>query len=131
MDMAAPACGRPRSRSISGSLIGVGGAFFRTWIGDGGTRGADAACVVLLGAALLAVPISVGLQGLDALDLPLAGLRQKAVWEAGLATSYGRTAIAAAFALFAGVFAFAAKSVRRRDARCRWRACSASGSRLR
>jgi copper transport protein len=95
-----------------GLLIGVGGAFFRTWIGDRGTRGADAACLVVLGAALLAVPISVGLQGLDALDLPLAGLRQKAVWEVGLGTAYGRTAIAAAFALFAGVFAFAAKSVR-------------------
>jgi copper transport protein len=96
-----------------GLLIGIGGAFFRTWVDDGaGTRGADAPCLVLLGAALLAVPISVGLQGLDALDLPLAALRQKAVWEVGLATAYGRTAIAAAFALFAGVFAFAAKSVR-------------------
>ena len=33
---------------------------------------------VLLG--LVAVPLSVGLQGLDALDLPLAGLTQGAVW---------------------------------------------------
>jgi copper transport protein len=96
----------------AGLLIGVGGAFFRTWIGAGGTRGADAACLVLLGAALLAAPVSVGLQGLDALELPLAALRQKAVWETGLATSYGLTAIVAAFALFAGVFAIAAKSMR-------------------
>jgi copper transport protein len=95
-----------------GLLVGVGGVFFRAWIGDAGSRGADAACLTLIGAALLAVPVSVGLQGLDALDLPLAALRQKAVWEAGLATSYRLTAIAAAFALFAGVFAFAAKSAR-------------------
>ena len=56
--------------------------------------------------------MSVGLQGLDALDLPLSGLAQKAAWETGLETSYGLTAIAAAFALFAGLFSFAAKSPR-------------------
>jgi copper transport protein len=95
-----------------GLLVGVGGAFFRAWIGERGGRGADAACLVLLGVALLAVPISVGLQGLDALDLPLAALPQKAVWETGLATSYGLTAIAAGFTLFAGIFTFAAKSQR-------------------
>jgi copper transport protein len=95
----------------AGLLIGVGGAFFRAWIGAGGTRGAGAACLTLIAAALLAVPASVGLQGLDALDLPLATLRQRVVWETGLATSYGLTAIAAALALFAGIFALAAKSL--------------------
>ena len=53
---------------------------------------------------LVAVPLSVGLQGLDALELPLSGLQQKAAWETGLKTAYGLTAIAAAFALIAGLF---------------------------
>ena len=55
-------------------------------------------------AGLVATPVSVGLQGLDALDLPLSGLAQRLAWETGLETSYGLTAIAAAFALFAGLF---------------------------
>ena|SRR5215475_9182471 len=95
-----------------GLLFGIGGAFFGAWIGDGGTRRADGTCLTLSVAALLAVPLSVGLQGLDALDLPVGALRQRAVWEAGVATSYGLTAITSALALFAGVFALAAKSVR-------------------
>jgi len=33
--------------------------------------------------------ISVGLQGLDVLGLPLSDLRETHVWMAGLATSYG------------------------------------------
>jgi copper transport protein len=56
--------------------------------------------------------VSVALQGVDALDLPLAGLTRKLSWETGLETSYGLTAIAAAFALFAGLFACLAESSR-------------------
>src|SRR5262249_33928618 len=61
-------------------------------------------------AGLVAVALSVGLQGLDALDLPLSGLRHKLAWEAGLATSYGATAVAAALALLLALFGCAAKS---------------------
>jgi copper transport protein len=56
------------------------------------------------------VVLSVGLQGLDALDLPLSGLQRKLAWEAGLATSYGATAVAAALALLVAVFGCVAKS---------------------
>ncbi len=94
-----------------GLFVGVGGAFFRAWIADAPSQAARPLIAALL-AGLVAVPLSVGLQGLDALDLPLAGLREKVAWEAGLATSYGRTAIVAAFALFAGLFTFAAQSTR-------------------
>ena len=59
--------------------------------------------ITVLIAGLVATPVSVGLQGLDALDLPLSGLAQEVAWRAGLGTAYGLTAIAAAFALFAGV----------------------------
>ncbi len=54
--------------------------------------------------------LSVGLQGLDALDLPLSGLQHKLAWEAGLATSYGATAVTAALALLVAVFGCVAKS---------------------
>ena len=89
-------------------FVGAGGAFFATWIADGATR--RAWIVFVLAAGLVAVALSLGLQGLDALDLPLSGLRHKLAWEAGLATSYGATAVAAALALLMALFGCAAKS---------------------
>ena len=95
-----------------GLFIGVGGAFFRAWIADPYSCGAGPWIVPVLAAGLVAAPVSVGLQGLDAVDLPFSGLAQKAAWEAGLETAYGLTAIATAFALFAGLFSVAVKSPR-------------------
>ena len=113
-----------------GLFVGVGGAFFRAWIADlafaRGTRRRSWRCSP---SDWSRSPVSVGLQGLDALELPLSGLQQKAAWEAGLETAYGLTAIAAAVALFAGLFAVAAKSARVGPRPCRWPACSAPGSR--
>ena len=83
-------------------FLGVGGAFFMAWMTAGARRGAGfvTSCLLL---GLVAVPVSVGLQGLDALDLPLAGLGAPAVWRAGLATSYGITAAVALPALLLGL----------------------------
>ncbi|MBV8419236.1 MAG: CopD family protein [Hyphomicrobiales bacterium] len=89
-------------------FVGAGGAFFAAWIADGAAR--RAWIVIVLAAGLVAVALSVGLQGLDALELPLSGLQHKLAWEAGLATSYGATAVAAALALLAAVFGSVAKS---------------------
>ena len=89
-------------------FVGAGGAFFAAWIADGAARRAWIAFV--LAAGLVAVALSVGLQGLDALDLPLSGLQHKLPWEAGLATSYGATAVTAALALLVAVFGCVAKS---------------------
>src|SRR6516225_4712905 len=89
-------------------FVGAGGAFFAAWIADGAAR--RAWIVFVLAAGLVAVALSLGLQGLDALDLPLSGLRHKLAWEAGLATSYGATAVVAALALLLAVFGCAAKS---------------------
>src|SRR5438445_98709 len=89
-------------------FVGAGGAFFAAWIADGAAR--RAWIVFVLAAGLVAVALSVGLQGLDALDLPLSGLQHKLAWEAGLATSYGATAVAAALALLVAVFGCVAKS---------------------
>jgi copper transport protein len=93
-----------------GLFLGIGGAFFRAWLVDARPPAVPWIVALLIG-GLIAVPISVGLQGLDALDLPLAGLKQRIAWQTGLETSYGRTAIVAATALFAGLLAMAARSV--------------------
>jgi copper transport protein len=95
-----------------GLFVGVGGAFFRAWIAEGAVCAAAPWIAAILAAGLIAAPVSLALQGLDALDLPLSGLGHRAVWQAGLETSYGLTAVAAAFALFAGLFALAATSPR-------------------
>ena len=95
-----------------GLFVGVGGAFFWAWLAERSAGAAAPWTVGMLAAALIAVPISVGLQGLDALELPLSGLRQKTAWQAGLATAYGFTAITALFALFAGLFTLSATSPR-------------------
>jgi copper transport protein len=72
----------------------------------------DRVLIALIVAGFVATPLSVGLQGLDALELRLSALAQRPAWETGLATSYGMTAIVAMFALFAGLFALDAASRR-------------------
>jgi copper transport protein len=97
-----------------GLFVGIGGAFFRAWIADArsaATRSAAARPVlVALLAGLLAAPVSIVLQGLDALALPLSAASQTSVWAAGLDTSYGRTAIASALALIAAMSSAAINS---------------------
>jgi copper transport protein len=95
-----------------GLFVGVGGAFFLAWVEKADRRPGEPVMVALLACGLLAVPLSVGLQGLDALDLPPSALRQQIVWIEGLQTAYGATAIAAAFALLAGLLALAPGSRR-------------------
>jgi copper transport protein len=86
-------------------FVGVGGAFFRAWISDGSPRWLSNTLIGLIFAGLLVTPLSVGLLGLDALNLPLQMLAQARVWGVGIATSYGLTAITIVIALFAGLFA--------------------------
>src|SRR4029077_15924024 len=94
-------------------FAGIGGAFFCAWIaGPVSRRRSQPWLLMLLAAGLVAAPASVALQGVDALELPLSGLAQKVSWQTGLETSYGPTAITAAFALFAGFFACVAESAR-------------------
>ena len=94
-------------------FVGIGGAFFCAWIADPvSRRRSQPWLLMLLSAGLVAAPASVALQGVDALELPLSGLARKVSWQTGLETSYGPTAITAAFALFAGFFACVAESAR-------------------
>ncbi|TIX97211.1 MAG: copper resistance protein CopC, partial [Mesorhizobium sp.] len=52
---------------------------------------------------LVAAPLSLGFQGLDALGAPLVRLAQPGVWQAGLGTSFGRTVLVALVALGLGL----------------------------
>src|SRR3954468_24288938 len=70
-----------------GLFVGVGGAFFAAWIGQGpsgSTVGRGALAVGLVSAVA-----SLGLQGLDLLNLPLGGIVTSAPWTSALATSLG------------------------------------------
>jgi copper transport protein len=87
----------------AGLCCGIGGAFYAAWIAAG-----PLALIArrLIAAALLcgmaAAVVSLGLQGLDVLNLPLSELGQPLAWLTGLATSYGWTAAIALIALVAG-----------------------------
>lgn len=87
-----------------GLALGIGGAAFAAWVGPltpGARR--TTACSLLIG--LAALPVALAAQGLDALDRPLADAVQPEVWQAALASSFGRTAIIAAIALATGLAA--------------------------
>ncbi len=95
-----------------GMVLGIGGVFFRTWIDTAGGARATAVHAALLVGGLIAIPISVGLQGLDALDLPVSQLAQMEVWRAGWETAYGLTAVTVECALLASLLALAAAPTR-------------------
>ena len=84
-------------------LLGLGGAVFANWVAA--TRSLPERTEKLFGAlcaaGLVAAPVSVGLQGLDALELPLPALGRAEVWQAGFSTTYGTTALLAFLALAA------------------------------
>jgi copper transport protein len=91
-----------------GMILGVGGAFFQSWARPAGCAQVRTVCVALLVGGLIAAPLSVGLQGLDALDLPVSQLTLAEVWRAGWETAYGLTAFTAECAMLAGLLALAA-----------------------
>jgi copper transport protein len=88
-----------------GLFVGVGGASFIALIAQtrslpGGTERWIAGAMM---AGLTACVLSLSLQGLDGLALPLAQFWRPEVWMSGLATSYGWTALTAAAALLLGL----------------------------
>ncbi|PZA12096.1 copper resistance protein [Rhodopseudomonas palustris] len=80
-------------------LMAVGGAVFLGWIAAAPPRGARATSIVTALLGLAALVVSVGLQGLDVLDLPLARLGEAAVWRAGGSGSFGDAATLSGIAL--------------------------------
>ncbi|NIX75930.1 copper resistance protein CopC [Microvirga terricola] len=94
-----------------GLFIGVGGTFFAIWIAPNDTpRAAHSVIRTAIGVGVLAAIVSVGLQGLDALDAPLLALFSGPPWAVGVQTSFGLTAGAAVLALLC---AWGANKVRR------------------
>jgi copper transport protein len=88
-----------------GLFVGVGGASFIALIAHtrplpGRTERWIAGAMM---AGLMACVLSLSLQGLDGLALPLAQFWRPDVWMSGLATSYGWTALTAAAALLLGL----------------------------
>lgn len=87
-----------------GLFVGIGGVFFGRFVAEDmrpGRRTEQG----LMALALLSVPLALGLQGLDALDLPLSRLGQEMPWHAAIGTSYALTLAIAFAALAAGLVA--------------------------
>lgn len=74
-------------------FVGVGGAFFAAFVAPPETnRVLRPLPMAALFASALAVALSIGLQGLDRLDLPLGGLPGIAPWREGLRGGFAWTA---------------------------------------
>ncbi|WP_192253113.1 copper resistance CopC/CopD family protein [Mesorhizobium silamurunense] len=82
----------------AGLFLGVGGAFSLAWLAVHRRCGRRFVISALL-CGLVAAPVSLGLQGLDALGAPLAGLAAPAVWRTALETSFGWMVLVALIAL--------------------------------
>jgi len=107
-----------------GVFVGVGGAFFAAWVAGRSKLWGSArrGIVISTWIGVLATILSVGLQGLDTLAVPLLGLRQGAAWLQGLKTSFGLTAIPAILALSCGLLSLIVRN--------RWQAQALSGAAL-
>lgn len=103
-----------------GLMFGVGGAVYSAWVAKSPLAAVPQALISLtLAGGIIAAALSVGLQGADAMALPLSGIRQTANWLTGLQTSYGVTAMIA-------IVAFALASIPRREGSPqKWRATTA------
>ncbi|MDD2869215.1 CopD family protein [Neomegalonema sp.] len=95
-----------RALTYAGLFFGLGGAVFGALVPPLPARARQIAQDLGV-AGLIALPLSVSLQGLDALGRPLNDAIHPEVWRAGLATSSGSMALMAAAALALGLLALA------------------------
>lgn len=84
-----------------GLLVGVGGVFFGSWIGP--VRAGSNVIRTALIIGLFCAAASIGLQGLDVLELPLRDIEISAPWKAAIATSLGPSLLIAIGAMAAGL----------------------------
>jgi copper transport protein len=91
-----------------GLFVGIGGVFFTRWIAP--ARAGLSVVVAALIVGLLSAVASLGLQGLDVLNLTLGDLLTAGPWRAGFATSLGPSLLTAVVAMAAGVVALQAAS---------------------
>jgi copper transport protein len=85
-----------------GLFVGVGGAAFSGLVAALPRAALRVTQTAMLG-GLVAAPVSVGLQGLDALGASWPALIVGASWRAGYSTAYGTTAFLAIVALLLGL----------------------------
>ncbi|MBN8961957.1 MAG: CopD family protein [Rhizobiales bacterium] len=97
-----------------GLFVGAGGAFFTAWIGPHDTAAMRRIGVGVSVAGLVALVLSVGLQGLDALGLPLPALSNEDAWMIGARGSFGHAVGFAAAALLLALLSFCFLSPPRR-----------------
>jgi len=86
-----------------GLFVGIGGVFFAAWIGQGSSGGRIFIGALQIG--LVSAVVSLGLQGLDVLDLPLSAIATPAPWQAGFANSLGPALLIAVIAMALAWFA--------------------------
>lgn len=85
----------------AGLFLGIGGCFALAWLARG--RDGSHAVALFLMIGLATAPLSLGLQGLDALGAPLPRFADPAVWQAALSTSFAWTVLIAAATLGLGL----------------------------
>jgi copper transport protein len=92
-------------------FVGAGGAVFMNCIAAARVLPGHAEKIIVasLFAGLVLLPLSVGLQGLDALGVPLSWLARSGPWAAGFATAYGTTVLIAFAALLMALFGMMAR----------------------
>jgi copper transport protein len=86
-----------------GLFLGIGGAFFLSWIARERAAPRLVATALIIGIA--GAVASLGLQGLDVLGLPLTGVFAVAPWKIALGTSLGPSLLIAIAALVLGLVA--------------------------
>src|SRR5262249_3213972 len=87
-----------------GLCVGIGGTFYAAWVAiEPQSLRTRTLITTTLTCGFLAAVMSVGLQGVDALGLPLPEVKTRRVWASGLAASYGLSAVIAAAALIVGL----------------------------
>jgi copper transport protein len=86
-----------------GLFAGVGGAFFVSWIGQARAGSSVIAAALIVG--LISAAASLGLQGLDVLNLSLGSLFTAAPWKAAVVTSLFQSLLIAVGAMIAAIVA--------------------------
>ena len=92
-----------------GLFVGVGGAFFAAWIGQGPSGSTVSRGALAVG--LVSAVASLGLQGLDLLNLALGGIVTSAPWASALATSLGPSLLIAIVVMAIAWYAWKSPSI--------------------